>query len=725
VANETLTGKYSFYKNRAPPAAADYVATPADATGILTSAAKNATMVELPKNENAKAILDSKGPQALAQWVVSQPQVLLTDTTFRDAHQSLVATRFRSVDLLGAAKLQSTLLNDLFSMECWGGATFDVCMRFLHEDPWERLRQIRAQVPNICLQMLLRGSNLVGYRNYPDNVVKAFVATAAKNGIDIFRIFDCFNDLEQMRVSIEAVREAGKVAEVCICYSGDLSSPDETIYTVEYYTELATRIAAAGAHFICIKDMAGLMKPRAASILIPAIRKAAPGVPVHYHTHTTSSLMLATCIAASDAGCDIVDFAIESMADQTSQPSLNAFCAAMAGSERDPGIDYLALQPLVRYWARIREMYRPFESGMLSGTARVFEHQIPGGQYSNLMVQCKSMGLWSQWDKVLDTYRDVNRMFGNIIKVTPSSKVVGDMSLYMINANLTVDDVVKRAETVAWPDSVIALCRGMLGSPHRGLPEEIVNMVLKSAGQERLTERPGASLTPADFDAAREEVLKLKSSSGASAAVNGQSVSVSDEEVLCHLIYDKVYADYCSFLGKNSAVTYLPSNVFWYGLAPGQSASFSLSRETAIANGLENVVLEGQNQDEVNLTLTLDRIEGIKQKDKRTLHFIVEGGGNKQMFNVTLTDENVGVSTKMVMADSSDETQIAAPLSGQVEFIASAGSTVQAGEALAIIVAMKMEVQVKAPFTLTVEALQVEKGEAAQEGCLLCRVNKK
>eukprot|EP00750_Incisomonas_marina_P017896 INCI2562.2.p1 GENE.INCI2562.2~~INCI2562.2.p1 ORF type:complete len:1331 (-),score=232.62 INCI2562.2:11-3901(-) len=689
IANETLKGKYSFYKGRAPPAATEYVKEPADVSGLLDS--RRGPAVVPRELENAKSVLDARGPSALAEWVVAQKRVLLTDTTFRDAHQSLVATRFRSVDLLGGADLQSQLFGDLFSMECWGGATFDVCMRFLHEDPWERLRLLRARIPNICLQMLIRGSNLVGYRNYPDNVVKAFISSAAKNGIDIFRIFDCFNDLEQMRVSIEAVRAAGKVAEVCICYTGDASSPSEKIYTVEYYCELATRIAAAGAHFICIKDMAGLMKPQAASIVIPAIRKAVPGIPVHYHTHATSSLMLATCLAASDAGCDIIDFAVESMADQTSQPSLNAFCAAMTGAERDPGIDYLALQPLVRYWAKIREMYRPFESGMLSGTARVFEHQIPGGQYSNLMVQCKSMGLWSQWDRVLDTYRDVNRMFGDIIKVTPSSKVVGDMALYMINAHLTVEDVKARAETVAWPDSVIALCRGMLGAPHRGLPDDIVNMVLKSAGQERLTERPGSSLEPADFDAARKAVAELKASTGAAVALGADA---TEEHVLCHLIYEKVFSDYCEFLGENSAVTHLPSNMFWYGLVPGQEGKFSLPRDIAVANGFETL-LPDDSDDEVVLTLTLDRIEGIKRRDQRTLHFIAKSANGTHSLQITLTDEVAGSAANMTMADPKDETQIAAPLAGQVEFIAEAGSRIAAGEPVAIIVAMKMEVTVK------------------------------
>mmetsp|Transcript_8675 Transcript_8675/g.13352 ORF Transcript_8675/g.13352 Transcript_8675/m.13352 type:complete len:1007 (-) Transcript_8675:1066-4086(-) len=388
----------------------------------------------------AKSILDAQGPQAMAKWVRSQERVLLTDTTMRDAHQSLLATRVRTIDLVQGAKAANTLLCDAFSFECWGGATFDVAYRFLNEDPWDRLRQIRAACPNVCLQMLIRGANAVGYTSYPDNVVVRFVELAAKNGMDIFRIFDCFNDLNQMKTCIDAVRKTGKVAECCVCYTSDITT--SSVYNAEYYTNLAKELCDAGAHTIAIKDMAGLMKPSGVVPILNAIRAGAgDDIPIHFHTHCTSSASLAVAMEMTRQGCDIIDFAIASMADLTSQPSLNAFCAAMAGMPRDPKINYLALEPLDVYWMKVREMYAPFETGMLSGSARVYDHEIPGGQYANLFVQCKSMGLGDRWEEVLDAYRDVNQLFGDIVKVTPSSKCVGDLALFLINKNLKAFDI--------------------------------------------------------------------------------------------------------------------------------------------------------------------------------------------------------------------------------------------------------------------------------------------
>ena len=436
IAKETVSGERSAHKGLWPFEAG------------LPPVAVDALAEELPTPPKcdlyAKKILDEQGPEALAKWVRNQKQVLITDTTMRDAHQSLLATRVRTTDLMDAAKEAQRVMGGqagAFSFECWGGATFDVAFRFLHECPWDRLREMRKAMPDVCFQMLVRGANAVGYKSYPDNTIAEFCKLAAEAGMDVFRIFDCFNDVEQMKVCIDAVREAKKVAEVCICFTGDFLVEDEKIYTLEYYKNLARDVVAAGAHMIGLKDMAGLLKPSAAAPIMKALREGAgEDIPIHFHTHATSSISLATILAMSDAGCDIVDTCIASMADGTSQPSLNAFLADLetAGNERFPGIPYLSLERLDSFWARIRSLYSPFESGMLSGTARVYDHQIPGGQYSNLIVQSKSMGLESRWSEVLDMYRDVNKLFGDIVKVTPSSKCVGDLALYLVQRQMYV-----------------------------------------------------------------------------------------------------------------------------------------------------------------------------------------------------------------------------------------------------------------------------------------------
>eukprot|EP00755_Sulcionema_specki_P005036 Sspe_Gene.31624::Locus_15584_Transcript_1_1_Confidence_1.000_Length_4052::g.31624::m.31624/K01958/PC, pyc; pyruvate carboxylase len=422
LADETVRGSRSafrklwpFTSGDVPPPAVDALANPPPA------AAKDPLY--------AKKILDEQGPEALAAWVRKESRVLITDTTMRDAHQSLLATRVRTTDILAAAHEAQRVMGGkagVFSFEMWGGATFDVAYRFLHECPWERLRILRKAMPDVCFQMLIRGANAVGYKSYPDNTIAEFCRLAAENGMDVFRIFDCFNDVSQMRVCIDAVRKAKKVAEVCICFTGDFLQKGEKIYTLDYYRNLAREVKEAGAHMIGLKDMAGLLKPAAAAPLMKALREGAgDDIPIHFHTHATSSISLATVLAMSAAGCDVVDTCIASMADGTSQPSLNAFLADLETSEntRYPGVPYLSLERLDMFWARIRTLYCPFESGMLSGTARVYDHQIPGGQYSNLLVQCKSMGLAPRWAEVCDMYRDVNKLFGDVVKVTPSSKV--------------------------------------------------------------------------------------------------------------------------------------------------------------------------------------------------------------------------------------------------------------------------------------------------------------
>jgi acetyl-CoA carboxylase carboxyl transferase alpha subunit len=537
LTTRTLIGEYSAFKGRCPDIS-QYVA---DVPKFDSS--KNPR----PTRENAKTVLDRDGPEALALWVRerSKTSTLITDTTLRDAHQSLLATRVRTCDLLGAVPEASTVLHDAFSFEMWGGATFDVSYRFLSEDPWERLRLIREACPNVCLQMLIRGANAVGYTSYPDNVIIEFIKRAAASGMDVFRIFDCFNDLKQMNTTIQAVRACNKVAEVCICFTGDfLNTGKEKIYTLEYYKKLAKTIDQAGAHIIAIKDMAGLLKPGHARPLINAIREVSDK-PIHFHTHSTSGVSLSSALAMVDAGCDIIDVAIASMSENTSQPNMNAFVASLQGHPRDTAINYLDLEGLDNYWKNVRVMYAPFENGMTSGSARVFDHQIPGGQYSNLMVQCKSMGLGSRWTEVLDMYRDVNNLFGDVVKVTPSSKCVGDLALYLINRKMRASDVLSKGDEIEFPQSTLDLCAGRLGFPHLGLPKELQRIVLK--GEKPMTKRPGELMPSADFN---NKVAELKE-------LLGRAPSL--DETLSSFLYAKVFKD-CKLLAftySDDMISYL------------------------------------------------------------------------------------------------------------------------------------------------------------------------
>lgn len=517
LAEETVLGVMSKYRKLAPT----HMSIPLKVQDKSSKVYKPVHITDVDENcRSAKAILDKYGVKYLCrEWLPKQSKkrVFVTDTTMRDAHQSLLATRVRTKDIVQGAKIASELFGDAFSLECWGGATFDVCMRFLDECPWERLRQIREACPNICLQMLIRGANGVGYTSYPDNVVREFIYLAAKNGMDIFRVFDCFNIVENMKVSIEAIKETGKVAEVCICYTGNVLTSE--IYNLQYYKDLALEIAAVGADIIAIKDMAGLLRPLEAGPLMKVLREAlGEDMPIHFHTHATASGSLATCMEMARCGCNIIDCATASMADGTSQPSLNTFLAMMQGASNETGINYLNIEPYDLYWAGIREQYSPFESGMKSGTARVFEHQIPGGQYSNLLVQCAGMGLsLDQWAAVLDAYRDVNKLFGDVVKVTPSSKCVGDLALYLVMKGLKTDDLIDpvtdeikpNARLLDFPQSVVGLLKGELGFPHRGFPKAVEELVLR--GQEKLTIRAGLVLPPVDFE---DNIAKLSAKWG-------------------------------------------------------------------------------------------------------------------------------------------------------------------------------------------------------------------
>lgn len=678
LAEQIVNGKRSFYKGLSPPG--------------MTKVAPSAMYCEAPPVAvTAKHILDKEGPEAMAQWVKQQPCVLITDTTMRDAHQSLLATRVRTIDLVEGAKMAGKLLKNAFSFECWGGATFDVAYRFLNEDPWERLRQIRAACPDVCLQMLIRGANAVGYTSYPDNIVEEFVALAAACGIDIFRVFDCFNDVDNMKVCIEAIRKAGKVAEVCVCYTSDLLTSE--IYNIEYYKGVCKAAVDAGAHMIGIKDMAGLLKPRAALPLMNALREVTD-LPIHFHTHATSGASLATAIEMCRAECDIIDFAIASMSDCTSQPSLNAFLAAMQGDARDPEIDYLKLEPLDMFWSRVRDMYSPFEAGMKAGTARIYDHEIPGGQYANLFVQCKSMGMFKKWEQVLDMYRDVNKLFGDIVKVTPSSKCVGDLALYLVTRGLTCADVLdpSKAANIDFPASSIEFMEGQLGFPHRGFPKDVVDSILK--GKPQLTTRPSASLIPADMDG---EILRLSNKYGR---------PFSKEDAISSLLYPQVFAKYVEFCENYSnVVSLVPTPVFWYGMNIGDSFEIDLPE----GNGL---LPTGKN------TILLKKVSPIKLGGIRSLSFVVNG--KEQVADVK--DTTGKLEFEGPMADANDLSQVGSPMPGAVDVKVSSGDQVCEGQVLAIVCAMKMEVHVKAQVSGVVDKLYVRTGESVIEGSLILKM---
>jgi len=656
---------------------------------------------------NAKQILDEEGPEAMAKWVraTSKERVLLTDTTMRDAHQSLVATRMRTTDMLKAAPEMSKHLHQYFSLECWGGATFDVSYRFLNEDAFRRLEQLRAAIPNICTQMLLRGANGVGYKSYPDNVVEEFVRQAATSGMDVFRIFDCFNDVEQMKVSINAVRKMKKVAEVAMCFTGDFLNPGEKIYTLDYYRDLCKKCVDAGAHMIAIKDMAGLLKPAHAAPIIQTIRSVTD-LPIHFHTHNTSSAQLATLHAMADAGCDIVDGCFAALADGTSQPSLNAFLATMQGRPRDPKIDYRKLEGLDAYWAYVRDMYSPFESGMKAMTARVFEHQVPGGQYSNMYAQCRSLGDAQNWDKVLQMYADVNKWCGDIVKVTPSSKSVGDIALFLLKQGIEVSDFqdMAKMQGLQWPQSAIELARGEMGTPHLGFPKNMQDAILK--GQLKPMEgRPGDTLAPEDFEKVKKEM----------AEEFGVAPTVQDMNAF--LMYPGVFRGYMKHIAKAGPLaTYLPTPAFFYGLTPAEKIEF----EVPGASVAEAEAKGDHSLPKTKVCIELTRVGPLEHDDMRTCEWLCDG----VTYKVSMKDPPPGArSYSGPMADGSNKSHLSCPLPGVVGAVAvQEGASVKKDDLLFTVVAMKMEVHVRAPEDCTVTEICVAKEAEVVDGALLAKL---
>ncbi|MGZ2258408.1 pyruvate carboxylase [Roseobacter sp. A03A-229] len=620
-------------------------------------------------------LLEQKGPQAVADWMGQQRQLLITDTTMRDGHQSLLATRMRSIDMIRVAPAYAANLPQLFSVECWGGATFDVAYRFLQECPWQRLRDLRAAMPNVMTQMLLRASNGVGYTNYPDNVVEEFVRVAAKTGVDVFRVFDSLNWVENMRVAMDAVIENGKVCEAAICYTGDINDPDRAKYNLQYYVDMGKELRDAGAHVLGLKDMAGLLKPAAARQLVRAL-KSEVGLPIHFHTHDTAGVACATILAASEAGVDAVDCAMDALSGNTSQATLGSVVAALKHTDRDTGLDTKAIREISDYWEEVRSHYKAFETGMQAPSSEVYLHEMPGGQFTNLKAQAASLGLEERWHEVAQTYADVNQMFGDIVKVTPSSKVVGDMALMMVSQGLTRADVEDPGTDVAFPDSVIDMMRGNLGQPPGGFPDGILTKVLKD--EKPNTERPGKHLPPADLEALRKE---------ASEAMEGKEVD--DEDLSGYLMYPKVFLDYMGRHRIYGPVRSLPTKTFFYGMEPGEEISAEIDPGKTLEIRLQ-AVGETTEDGEVRVFFEL----------------------NGQPRVIRVPNRLVKSSTaQRPKAEAGNANHIGAPMPGVVASVAAqAGKPVKEGDLLLTIEAMKMETGIHADRDATVKAVHVSPG---------------
>ncbi len=620
-------------------------------------------------------LLIEKGPQAVADWMASQTKLLLTDTTMRDGHQSLLATRMRSIDMIKAAPAYAANLPELFSVECWGGATFDVAYRFLQECPWQRLRDLRARMPNLMTQMLLRASNGVGYTNYPDNVVQEFVRQAAVTGIDVFRVFDSLNWVENMRVAMDAVIEQNRVCEAAICYTGDILNPDRAKYDLAYYVRMGKELKAAGAHVLGLKDMAGLLKPAAARVLVKALKEEV-GLPIHFHTHDTSGIAGATILAAADAGVDAVDAAMDAFSGGTSQPCLGSIVEALAHTGRDTGLDIKAIREISNYWEAVRHQYRAFESGLEAPASEVYLHEMPGGQFTNLKAQARSLGLEDRWHEVAQSYADANQMFGDIVKVTPSSKVVGDMALMMVAQGLTRAEVEDPMVDVAFPDSVVDMLKGNLGQPPGGWPEGIVKKVLK--GEKPSTERPGKHMTPVDLEAMRARV---------SAELDG--FSVDDEDLNGYLMYPKVFLDYMGRHRNYGPVRTLPTPTFFYGMQPGEEISVEIDPGKTLEIRLQ-AVGETDDTGEVKVFFELN--------------------GQPRVIRVP----NRAVKAKTASRPKAQEgnpLHIGAPMPGVVaSVVVVPGQKVAAGDMLLTIEAMKMETGIHAERAGTVKAMHVTMG---------------
>jgi pyruvate carboxylase len=635
-----------------------------------------------------KQVLEASGVDGLLQWMRSRNQMLITDTTFRDAHQSLLATRVRTYDLLQIAEAVSKHTPQLFSIEMWGGATYDTAMRFLNEDPWVRLRLLRERIPNVMFQMLLRGANAVGYSNYPDNVVRKFIQCAGDAGIDVFRIFDSLNWMEGMQVAISAVRESGKVAEATICYTGDILDPVRDKYSLTYYVNLAKSLERSGAHLLAIKDMAGLLKPYAAFKLVQALKNEV-GLPIHLHTHDTNGGQLATLLKAYEAGVDIVDTAIGAMSGSTSQPSMNSLVAMLQGQPRETGLDLASLHAMSNYWEDVRHYYAGFESGLKAPSSDVYEHEMPGGQYTNLHQQAKAVGLGNQWDQVKAMYATVNRMFGDIVKVTPSSKVVGDMALFMVQNQLTEQDIVERGDRLDFPASVVELFQGKIGQPPGGFPQQLQQIVLK--GRSAITARPGEFLPPADFVAIRAE---LEEKTGR---------SINEHDLMNYMMYPKVFLDKERMVNEFGDISVLDTLSFLYGMNLGE-------------------VIHVEIEQGKTLVIKLTAIGPLSPSGTKTIYFELNG----QPREISVRDHTVKVAANVRRKVNPNEPgEIGALMPGNVvKVMFRQGERVKKGEYLLVTEAMKLETNLQAPFDGTVKEVHVKQGDVIEVGDLLMELTK-
>ena len=637
--------------------------------------------------QGTKQIFNEKGAKGLADWVLSQKKLLITDTTFRDAQQSLIATRMRTKDLEKIAPAMAYYGNDLFSMEMWGGATFDVSMRFLREDPWERLETLRQIVPNVLFQMLIRGANAVGYKNYPDNTIRKFVKESAKAGIDVFRIFDSLNWVEGMEIALDETLNQGMIAEATMCYTGDILDKTREKYDLNYYIKMAKKLEKMGTHFIGIKDMSGLLKPMAAYKLVKALKNEV-AVPIHLHTHDTSGNGVASVLTATMAGVDVVDAAMNSMSGLTSQPALNSIVAALQNSDRDTGLDIEGLQKISDYWVDVRPVYRNFESDLKTSSAEIYRLEIPGGQYSNLKPQVESFGIGHKFNEVKDMYVKVNKMLGDIVKVTPSSKVVGDLAIFMVQNDLTPENIIEKGKNIDFPDSSVSYFSGMIGQPEGGFPKDLQKIVLKD--KKPITCRPGQILQPDDYDAIKKHIQ------------DDLGLEGNDQEQVAYAMYDKVFDKFITELSEKGDFRNMGSDIFFHGLSLGETAEIKLKA--------------GQP-----LIVSFEAVSEPDEAGNRDLTYTVNG--NRRV--VTIKDNQA--LTKSVISGSSiqyanneDPNEIGANIPGNIiKILVDKGDNVKEGQPIAIIEAMKMETNVISPKKGVIEKIFVKEGDIVKSGQLI------
>ncbi len=638
----------------------------------------------IPKVDNkeitgTRDLFKKEGASGIVDYIKSTDKLLITDTTMRDAQQSLMATRIRTRDMEKIAKATSVLGKDLFSLEMWGGATFDVSYRFLRESPWERLDTLREKIPNILFQMLIRGSNAVGYKNYPDNVIRRFIKESSNRGIDIFRIFDALNWIEGMEVSIDEVLKQGKIAEACICYTGDILDETRDKYTLNYYVNLAKEIERKGTHILGIKDMSALLKPYASYKLIKALKNEI-SIPIHLHTHDTTGNGVASILLAGEAGVDIVDTALSSMSGLTSQPPLNSVIEALKNTKRDTGFDPLSMQSIDNYWKAIRPIYQEFESDLKSSTAEIYHYEIPGGQYSNLKPQVESFGLGSRFSEVKKMYKEVNTMLGDIIKVTPTSKAVGDLAIFMVQNDLTSENILEKGKNLSYPDSIVSYFTGMMGQPVGGFPKKLQEIIVKD--NRIITKRPGSLLKPFDFEKAKEIIH-----------------SEREEDLLSYALYPKVFMEYKNVLEKEGSLRMMESDVFFHGLREGETAEIKIKSGKKIFVKLLEIgkIIDGKR----NLTYEVD--------------------GNRRVF--TIIEEDTKNDNTIIYANIEDENEIPSSIPGKIVSVhVKKGDIIQKGDTLIVMEAMKMETVLTAPKDATIDKVYVSANDDVKKHQLLIKL---